>query len=220
MSQPRLNGDPWGRPREPEPLEGSTWARMASMPHGTTINSQGVFSEHAAPPVIAEGGHHPVCRGNPARSDSVPEPAGDCPRHAAAAVTCSGACDDAPARRLAVRVAGLVTPGVRHCDTPVSASQRICGQPPPRRVSLPWCAGSVVGASGVSPRPCRHDSSIDAPLPGQRTASWAGGYVDVSAGKLRALPRCSPPLAVLACTHLDPLQRRLKCAGTPLGRGS
>lgn len=52
-------------PPTQDPLEGSTLVRMASIPHGTTINAQGVFSEHAGPPVIGKEDITPFVEGNP-----------------------------------------------------------------------------------------------------------------------------------------------------------
>ena len=52
-------------PPTKDPHEGSTLARMASIPHGTTINAQGVFSEHAGPPVIGHQNITPFAEGQP-----------------------------------------------------------------------------------------------------------------------------------------------------------
>lgn len=52
-------------PPTKDPHEGSTLVRMASIPHGTTINAQGVFSEHAGPPVIGHQNITPFAEGQP-----------------------------------------------------------------------------------------------------------------------------------------------------------
>jgi hypothetical protein len=47
-----------------DPAEGSTLARMASIPHGTTINAQGTFrAAHAGPPTINKADITPVGEG-------------------------------------------------------------------------------------------------------------------------------------------------------------
>ena len=48
-----------------DPLEGSTLVRMASIPHGTTINAQGTFKQHPGPPVIGKADITPFVEGNP-----------------------------------------------------------------------------------------------------------------------------------------------------------
>lgn len=52
-------------PPSKDPLEGSALVRMASIPHGTTINAQGVFSEHAGAPVIGKADITPFVEGDP-----------------------------------------------------------------------------------------------------------------------------------------------------------
>lgn len=52
-------------PPTKDPREGSTLVRMASIPHGTTINAQGVFSEHAGAPVIGKQDITPFSQGSP-----------------------------------------------------------------------------------------------------------------------------------------------------------
>jgi hypothetical protein len=52
-------------PPTTDPNEGSTLARMASIPHGTTINAQGVFSQHAGPPLIGNQNITPFIEGQP-----------------------------------------------------------------------------------------------------------------------------------------------------------
>ncbi|MGI8800635.1 MAG: heme-binding protein [Solirubrobacteraceae bacterium] len=53
-------------PPTKDPQEGSTLARMASIPHGTTINAQGNFRTVAGPPVIAKVDITPFVEGSPA----------------------------------------------------------------------------------------------------------------------------------------------------------
>jgi hypothetical protein len=48
-----------------DPLEGSTLVRMASIPHGTTINAQGTFKQHPGPPAIGKADITPFIEGNP-----------------------------------------------------------------------------------------------------------------------------------------------------------
>jgi hypothetical protein len=51
-------------PPTKDPKEGSTLARMASIPHGTTINAQGTFrAAHAGPPTIHKSDITPVGEG-------------------------------------------------------------------------------------------------------------------------------------------------------------
>jgi hypothetical protein len=51
-------------PPTKDPQEGSTLARMASIPHGTTINAQGTFrAAHAGPPTIHKANITPVGEG-------------------------------------------------------------------------------------------------------------------------------------------------------------
>jgi len=52
-------------PPTKDPLEGSTLARMASIPHGTTINAQGTFTQHSGAPVIKKVDITPFIEGNP-----------------------------------------------------------------------------------------------------------------------------------------------------------
>jgi hypothetical protein len=52
-------------PPTKDPLEGSTLVRMASIPHGTTINAQGTFRQHSGPPVIGKDDITPFFEGQP-----------------------------------------------------------------------------------------------------------------------------------------------------------
>lgn len=47
-----------------DPLEGSTLSRMASIPHGTTINAQGTFTQHPGPPTIKPADITPFIEGS------------------------------------------------------------------------------------------------------------------------------------------------------------
>jgi hypothetical protein len=49
-----------------DPQEGSTLVRMASIPHGTTINAQGTFKTFSGPPVIQSVDMTPFVEGDPA----------------------------------------------------------------------------------------------------------------------------------------------------------
>ena len=55
------------------PLEGPTVARLASIPHGTTILAQGTSLSINGPPLIADASITPFVIGNPARTVSFPE---------------------------------------------------------------------------------------------------------------------------------------------------
>ena len=48
-----------------DPLEGSTLVRMASIPHGTTINAQGTFKQQPGPPGIGKADITPFIEGSP-----------------------------------------------------------------------------------------------------------------------------------------------------------
>jgi hypothetical protein len=48
-----------------DPNEGSTLVRMASIPHGTTINAQGTFQQHAGAPNFGTQDITPFVEGNP-----------------------------------------------------------------------------------------------------------------------------------------------------------
>lgn len=52
-------------PPTKDPLEGSTLVRMASIPHGTTINAQGTFTEHAGAPQIGSADITPFVEDQP-----------------------------------------------------------------------------------------------------------------------------------------------------------
>jgi hypothetical protein len=52
-------------PPTSDPAEGSTLVRMASIPHGTTINAQGTFVSHAGPPTIPPVDITPFVEGSP-----------------------------------------------------------------------------------------------------------------------------------------------------------
>ena len=52
-------------PPTSDPAEGSTLARMASIPHGTTINAQGTFKTFNGPPVIGTADITPFVEGDP-----------------------------------------------------------------------------------------------------------------------------------------------------------
>lgn len=66
-------------PPTTDPHEGSTLARMASIPHGTTINAQGVFSQHAGPPVIGHQNITPFVEGQP--NNHIPFPSQQATAH-------------------------------------------------------------------------------------------------------------------------------------------
>jgi hypothetical protein len=66
-------------PPTKDPHEGSTLARMASIPHGTTINAQGVFSQHAGPPVIGHQNITPFAEGQP--NNHIPFPSQQATAH-------------------------------------------------------------------------------------------------------------------------------------------
>jgi hypothetical protein len=55
-----------------DPKEGSTLARMASIPHGTTINAQGTFHQHAGPPTIRKAEITPFAEGSPGSTITFP----------------------------------------------------------------------------------------------------------------------------------------------------
>jgi hypothetical protein len=55
-----------------DPKEGSTLARMASIPHGTTINAQGTFRQHAGPPTIRKAEITPFAEGSPGSTITFP----------------------------------------------------------------------------------------------------------------------------------------------------
>lgn len=52
-------------PPTKDPHEGSTLARMASIPHGTTINAQGTFTQHPGPPQFGVEDITPFIEDNP-----------------------------------------------------------------------------------------------------------------------------------------------------------
>lgn len=52
-------------PPTTDPAEGSTLVRMASIPHGTTINAQGTFKHQAGPPQIGKEEITPFLEGKP-----------------------------------------------------------------------------------------------------------------------------------------------------------
>jgi hypothetical protein len=52
-------------PPTKDPHEGSTLVRMASIPHGTTINAQGTFHQHSGPPLIPKADITPFSEGSP-----------------------------------------------------------------------------------------------------------------------------------------------------------
>lgn len=52
-------------PPTQDPHEGSTLARMASIPHGTTINAQGTFQQHAGAPNFGTQDITPFAEGSP-----------------------------------------------------------------------------------------------------------------------------------------------------------
>lgn len=60
-------------PPTTNPLEGSTVARLASIPHGTTILAQGTSLSVNGPPLIGDASITPFVIGNPARTVSFPE---------------------------------------------------------------------------------------------------------------------------------------------------
>ena len=59
-------------PPTKDPAEGSTLVRMASIPHGTTINAQGTFRQHGGPPGIGKANITPFTEGNPGSLISFP----------------------------------------------------------------------------------------------------------------------------------------------------
>jgi hypothetical protein len=60
-------------PATSNPAEGPTVARLASIPHGTTILAQGVSASVNGPPPIADASITPFIIGNPARTVIFPE---------------------------------------------------------------------------------------------------------------------------------------------------
>jgi hypothetical protein len=58
-----------------DPSEGSTLVRMASIPHGTTINAQGTFQQHAGAPNFGNQDITPFIQGSP--GSPVPFPSQD-----------------------------------------------------------------------------------------------------------------------------------------------
>lgn len=55
-------------PPTKDPHEGSILVRMASIPHGTTINAQGTFTEHNGPPAFGTQDITPFVEGSPGGS--------------------------------------------------------------------------------------------------------------------------------------------------------
>ena len=60
-------------PKTLDPAEGPTVARLASIPHGTTILAQGTSFPLNGPPLIGDASITPFVIGNPARTVSFPE---------------------------------------------------------------------------------------------------------------------------------------------------
>ena len=60
-------------PKTLDPAEGPTVARLASIPHGTTILAQGTSLTVNRPPLISDASIIPFVIGNPARTISFPE---------------------------------------------------------------------------------------------------------------------------------------------------
>ena len=60
-------------PPTTNPLEGPTVARLASIPHGTTVLAQGTSLTINGPPLISDASITPFVIGNPARTVSFPE---------------------------------------------------------------------------------------------------------------------------------------------------
>jgi hypothetical protein len=67
-----------------DPHEGSTLVRMGSIPHGTTINAQGTFQEHAGPPNFGTEDITPFAEGNP--SNHIPFPSQTATAHGTARI--------------------------------------------------------------------------------------------------------------------------------------
>jgi hypothetical protein len=62
-----------------DPREGSTLVRMASIPHGTTINAQGTFIQHPGAPQIPNADITPFFEGQPGQPVSFPSQQADAP---------------------------------------------------------------------------------------------------------------------------------------------
>jgi hypothetical protein len=71
-------------PPTKDPAEGSTLVRMASIPHGTTINAQGKFRKFSGPPKIGKAEITPFLEGAP--SSKVPFPSQTAGAHGTARI--------------------------------------------------------------------------------------------------------------------------------------